>query len=630
MAHGYMGKILNVDLGVGSLEDEVLPDDVNRDFVGGYGVAARLLYERMEPGVDPMGPDNLLAFFGGPLTGSPSIEGNRWVVCCKSPLTGGWGDANCGGTFGPAMKGAGYDGIIFSGIADKPSYVFIDNGKASLLDASDLWGQDANQTEDILNERHGEKRRGGQVQIACIGQAGESLSLIACVMNDYGRAAGRSGVGAVMGSKRIKAIVVKGDAEFPMADPEGAMAMRKHYMKTGKDLAAEGEGAYQSMVDYGTIGITGESSYSGDSPVKNWGGIGTEDFPEGGTAFEQDLLIDTYQDRKYGCWRCTMACGGHMSVKEGQFAGTKHHKVEYETAASWGTMNLMSSFPHLLKINEMCNRYGFDTISAGVTTSFAIECYQNGLITKEDTGGLELNWNDGDVLLELLDLMAAREGFGDVLADGVKAAAERIGNGASQYAMHVGGQEVPMHDPKFEPGLATTYKMDATPARHTQGGELIAPPDVDPPEGYDKYVYSGKGEWHTFLVNSTHVVNAAGVCLFAYLSYPHSFVYDFLTTVTGEKWDEERMLEAGERIANIRHAFNLREGINPHEIDVPKRLIGDPPQKLGNVRDVTVDIDLQVKEFCETMKWDQSTAMPDKARLEELGGLEPVLETLYA
>ena len=630
MANGYMGKILNVDLNTGRVEEEVLPDQINRDYVGGYGVAARLLYERMEPGVDALGPKNLLAFFTGPLTGSPSIEGNRFVVCCKSPLTGGWGDANCGGTFGPALKGAGYDGVIFSGISRKPVYLLLEDGKASIHDASDLWGKDSNETEDLLKERHGEKKRGGQVQVASIGQAGEKLSLIACVMNDYGRAAGRSGVGAVMGSKRVKAIVAKGNAELPMADAKGAQATRKKYLPTGQELADAGKGAYLSFVDYGTIGITGESSFSGDSPVKNWGGIGPVDFKEGPIAFEKDMLINTYQDRKYGCWRCSMACGGHMSVKEGDLKGVKHHKVEYETAAAFGTMNLMSSFPHLIKLNEMCNRYGFDTISAGCTTSFAVECYQNGILTKADTGGLELKWGDPECLLQLLDLMAAREGIGDILADGVRVAAKKIGKGAEKYAMHVDGQEVPMHDPKFTPGLATTYKMDATPARHTQGGELVPPPDVDPPKGFNKYDYKSAGKWHAYLVNAVHVVNSAGVCLFAYVSYPHTFIPDFLTTVTGEKWDVDRMLQAGERIAHIRHAFNLREGINPHERHVPGRLIGDPPQKLGNVRNVTVDIDQMVKDFCKEMAWDEKTAVPSKARLEKLGGLEPVLETLYA
>ncbi len=629
MANGFMGKILNVDLDTGILSDEVIADDILRDYVGGYGLAARLLYERMPAGVDALGPENLLAFFTGPLTGSPSIEGNRFVVCCKSPLTGGWGDANCGGTFGPAMKRAGYDGVIFSGISEKSVYLLLDDGQPSLHDGADLWGKDANEAEEALQKEYGGDGRISKAQVAVIGPAGENLSLISSIMNDYGRAAGRSGVGAVMGSKRLKAIVARGEQELPMADKAAAAETRRRYLPTGKALAAEGKGAHDDFVDYGTIGITGESSYSGDSPIKNWGGRSNVDFKEGRDAFEKDMLIDTYQDRKYGCWRCTMACGGHMSVKEGQFAGTKHHKVEYETAAAFGTMNLMSSFPHLVKINEMCNRYGFDTISAGVTTAFAVECFENGILTTEDTGGLKLGWGEGDALVALLEMMAYRKGIGDILADGVKVAAEKIGNGAEEYAMHIGGEEVPMHDPKFEPGLAPTYKLDATPARHTQGGELVPPPDVDPPDGYDKYQYGSHADWHKYLVDAVHVVNAAGVCLFAWVSYPHMFIPDFMNAICGHTGSMEEMLKAGERIAQIRHAFNLREGINPVEIEIPGRIIGNPAQTDGNMRGVTVDIDTQTANFCDAMGWDKKSAVPSRERLESVGGLEPVLETIY-
>ena len=382
MARGYMGKILNVDLSTGELTDETLDEALCRDFLGGYGIGAKLLYDRMEPGVDALGPDNLLGFFTGPLTGSPSIEGNRFVVVCKSPLTDTWGDANCGGTFGPHLKFAGYDGILFSGAAENPVYLNIEDGKAELHDAADLWGKDSNETEDILKERHGKK-----AEVACIGQAGENLSLVSAVMNDKGRAAGRSGVGAVMGSKKLKAISASGNAEVPLHDSDKADALRKEYMKkTG--------GAHSLFVDYGTIGITGDSAMSGDSPVKNWGGVGPVDFSDGIKKFHQDTLI-AYQDKKYGCWRCTMACGGHMSVKEdGPFKGVAHHKVEYETAAAWGTMTLADDFPALIKINELCNLYGFDTIGAGCTAAFAVECYENGILTKEDTDGLELNWGN--------------------------------------------------------------------------------------------------------------------------------------------------------------------------------------------------------------------------------------------
>ena len=613
MARGYMGKILNVDLTTGQMHDEALDESLCRDFLGGYGIGAKLLYDRMKPGVDALGPDNLLGFFTGPLTGTPCIEGNRFVVVCKSPLTDTWGDANCGGTFGPQLKFAGYDGILFSGISEKPVYLVIEDGKAELRDASDLWGKDTNETEDILKERLGASkgRQGKSVEIASIGQAGETLSLLAAVINDKGRAAGRSGVGAVMGSKRLKAIAVSGSAAVPLADAEKAEALRKEYIKrTG--------GAHDLFAAYGTIGITGESAMSGDSPVKNWAGVGPVDFPSGSKKFHQDTVI-AYQDKKYGCWRCTMACGGHMSVKDpGPYQGTAHHKVEYETAAAWGTMTLMDDFPALIKLNELCNIYGFDTIGAGCTAAFAVECYENGILTKDDTDGLELTWGNDVALVALLEKMARREGIGDLLADGTRRAAAKIGKGSEAYAIHVQGSEVPMHDPKFQPGLATTYKMDATPARHTQGHEDMPPVLEGWPE-HDKYQWAGKAEIHKKCMEMVHVVNAGGTCLFAYLSYDWNFVPDFLSAVTGWDIDTDECYRIGERIAHIRHAFNLREGQNPLQFEVPKRLIGDPPQTEGNVRNVTVDIDTQVREYCQTMDWDAKTAVPSKARLLSLG-----------
>ena len=618
MARGYMGKLLDVDLSTGKVRVERLPQALCRQFLGGYGLGAKLLYDRMKPGTDALGPENLLGFFTGPLTGSPAIEGNRFVVVCKSPLTGTWGDANCGGTFGPALKFAGYDGILFRGIAERPVYLAIQDGKPELRDAGSLWGKDSNQTEDLVKEAMG-ARRGHAVEVASIGQAGERLSLIAAVMNDKGRAAGRSGVGAVMGSKRLKAIAVSGDAKVPLADEEAVQALRRRYMKRHG-------GAYDLFVKYGTIGITGDSSMSGDSPVKNWGGVGPVDFPSGRTKFAADTVI-AYQDKKYGCWRCTMACGGHMSVKEGPYRGVSHHKVEYETAAAWGTMTLTDDFPALIRINELCNLYGFDTIAAGCTAAFAVECFANGILTKDDTGGLDLRWSNAQALVDLLGLMARREGIGDVLADGVKRAAERIGRGAAAYAMHIQGAEVPMHDPKFQPGLATSYKLDATPARHTQGHEDMPPVLANWP-AHDKYRYTGKGELHKQCMEMVHVVNAAGLCLFAYLSYDWNFVPEFLTAVTGWPIDTGECYRIGERIADIRHAFNLREGLNPLRFEVPGRIIGNPPQTQGNVRGVSVDIDTQVREYCAAMEWDPVTAVPSKARLLALG-LEEVARDLH-
>jgi aldehyde:ferredoxin oxidoreductase len=492
-----------------------------------------------------------------------------------------------------------------------------------LRDAEFLWGKDTNETEDVLRGSLGActGRRGSPVEIASIGPAGEKQSLIAAIVNDKGRAAGRAGLGAVMGSKRLKAIAVTGRAPVPLFDPARVQALRKHY------LDRHG-GAYDLFTKYGTIGITASSILSGDAPVKNWGGVGPVDFPSGAVAFDPDTVI-ALQDRKYGCWQCTMACGGHMSIKApGPYQGVAHHKIEYETAGAWGTMTLTDDVPALVKINELCNRYGLDTIAAGCTAAFAIECYEAGLITTTDTDGLELTWGNAAALVALAEKMGRREGFGELLADGVQRAAARIGKGSEAYAMHVHGAEIPMHDPKYQPGLATAYTMDATPGRHTQGHEDM-PPLVEGWPAHDRYQWAGKGELHKQCMEMVHVVNAAGVCLFAYFAYDWRFVPDFLSAVTGWSIDTAECHLIGERIANIRHAFNLREGLNPIRFELPARVIGDPPQTEGNLRGITVDVDTQVRDYCHAMDWDPETARPSEARLRALG-LDEVARDLYA
>ena len=604
---GYMGKLLWVDLGSGGMVEEPLDPQLCRQYIGGYGLGVRLLYDKIPRGADPLGPENVLGILTGPLTGTPAIEGNRSVAVCKSPLTGGWGDANCGGTFGPHLKFAGFDGVFFTGQSATPVYLVVEDGLASLHAADDLWGLTTRETEQTLKERHGKG-----AQVASIGPAGERLARIACIINDEGRAWGRSGVGAVMGSKRLKAIVVKGSAAVPIADPGQAGALRRSYIQRKA-------GDYDLFHNYGTLGITGESSMSGDSPVKNWSGSGTVDFPTGRTKFKDDVVIG-WQDKRYGCWKCTIACGGLMSTRpeDAPYQGVKTHKVEYETAASFGSMLLDDYFPALIRENEICNDYGLDTISAGVTLAFAVECFSRGILTLEDTGGIDLAWRDHEGHVQMLEMIARREGLGDILADGTMRAAERIGKGAARFAMHIGGQEVPMHDPKLDPGLATTYKMDATPARHTQGGAYWFPVGVTLPDGYDKYAYGEHGALHKWASNWMHVLNAAGVCQFAQGSYPYQFIPEFLSAVTGETYTEESLSEIGERIANLRVAFCIREGDIPAHRAVPGRIVGDPPLTEGNVRGVTVDLDQDVRAYCAAMRWDPETGLPDPARLREL------------
>ncbi|MEE8353259.1 MAG: aldehyde ferredoxin oxidoreductase family protein, partial [Dehalococcoidales bacterium] len=567
MTGGYMGKVLLVDLSSGKLTDDTLDDKLRRDFIGGYGIGARLLFSRQAGGVDPLGAENTLGFLTGPLTGTPALSGSRYVVVGKSPLTGGWADANSGGYFGPHLKLAGYDGVFFTGVSERPVYLHIDSGKAQLKDAGHLWGKDSFETEDILRAELGK-----DIEVACIGQAGEKLSLISGVMNNKGRAAGRSGVGAIMGSKKLKAIVVSGKMTVPLADESRAKELRTKYLAELRPVA-------QMFKTVGTPAITGPAAHSGDSPVKNWGGVGIVDFTDV-TPINGDAVI-ARQEKKYACWRCPLGCGGHMKAGTGEYTyAAGGHKPEYETLCMFGSNCLNNNLESIIKANDICNRYGLDTISTGASIAFAIECFENGLIGVSDTDGIEMTWGNHRSIVAMTEKLARREGFGDVLADGVRVAAEKIGKGSGQYAIHVQGQELPAHDPKLGHHYSTIYRLDATPGRHTQGSEGMGPPDLLP--AFDGKSFSGRGAAHRIGSNFNHVMNSAGLCMFMYISLPTvEAITNFMSAVTGWDVTTEELVKTGERIGNIRHSFNLREGLNPIEFDVPARSLGKPPQTAG-------------------------------------------------
>jgi len=604
MANGYMGRLLFVDLTNGTLKEEPLDEKLCADFLGGYGIGARILYERMKPGADPLGPDNVLGFLTGPLSGTPALTSGRYVVVTKSPLTGTWGDANSGGDFGPYMKFAGFDGVFFTGISPKPVYLSLADGKGELLDAGDLWGKDTQDIDDILRERHGQR----DTRVACIGPSGEKLSLISCIMNDKGRAAGRSGVGAVMGSKKLKAIVAKNTTPVPMADEEAASQVRRDFIP---QMTEGGKG----LSDYGTAGSMAPSARSGDSPIKNWGGS-ILDFPEVDKISDDAVIAE--QERKYGCWRCTVSCGGHMKAAPGR--AKESHKPEYETLCMVGANCLNDDLESIIRVTDICNAYGLDTISVGSVLSFAIECYENEVISEQDTGGLQMRWGNADAIVAMAEKIATREGIGDVLADGVKRAAAKLGKGAEAFAVHAQGQEIPAHDPKFTPALASTYRMDATPGRHTQGGTgWIMGDSFMEDTRSDKFSTKGFGELQNRAVNMVHVINASGLCLFGYVAYPIPFLTAGLKAVTGKDYTLDELVALGERIATMRHMFNLREGLNPLEYDMNLRTIGKPPVKDGPVGGVVIDEDALIQDYLRAMDWDPVTTRPSDAKLAALG-----------
>ena len=619
---GTSGKILFVDLGSGAMRFEEPADEVYLKFIGGYGLGARYLYDMIPAGADPLGPENVLGFFTGMMTGTPGITTTRYIVVAKSPKTGGWGDANSGGTFGAMMKAAGLDGIVFSGVSAEPVSLVFRDGKPELVPAKDWWGCDTHEVDEQVKERYGANARA-----ACIGPPGERKNLLAAIMNEKYRAAGRSGLGAVMGSKRLKAVIIvgAGKVEVPIADPDGmreAMDRHRAFLKSRPRWTA--------MREYGTCGSMAGLAYKGDTPIKNWSGTAEADFPTVEKISDDNVIA--IEHRKYACWRCPMACGGLTEVAEGPYAA-KGHKPEYETLGAFGSMCLNDDLASINLCNDLCNRFGLDTIGTGGTVAFAIECFERGLIGPEQTAGLQLRWGNTEAIVELTRQIGEGSGFGAFLADGSRRAAEALGGDALEYAIQVGGEELPMHDPRCVPGAATSYKMDATPGRHTQISTWILELGGGPPDFDDQPLpaehYPGKGAVHAKINNYFHVAQSAGMCMFAALTLEMSSLTDSLTHVTGHEYTLDDVLETGARIAALRIAFNLRHGIRNVDIAVPDRVLGRPALEAGPTAGNTVELEAQVQDYLDAMGWDRVTGVPRRETLEGLG-LADVAADLYA
>jgi aldehyde:ferredoxin oxidoreductase len=605
MISGYMGNVPWIDLSTGKIELLTLDDQTTRDFIGGYGIGARLIYEKQKGGVDPLGSENIFGFYAGPLTGTRAIVGSRFTVMGKSPLTGTWGDANCGGSFGPKMKFAGVDGFFVVGKSDRPVYLLIEDGRCSIKDASQLWGRDTTETEDALKAVHG-----SNVGVACIGPAGEALSLIAAVMHDKARAAARCGVGTIMGSKKLKAVVVKGNAKVRVAHEEMLKEVNKRHRAGLKDFPAT-----KLLSRFGTTHETEECIISGDAPLKNWSGGYPEDFSNAKALSGESLT--RYEIKKYGCWGCPVACGGYSEVPDGPYA-VVGHRPEYETCISLGALCLNDNLESVIKANDICNRLGLDTISAGATIAFAIECYEKGLISVADTDGLELTWGNHSSIVELLERMGRREGFGDVLADGSRIASERIGKGSSEFAMHIQGQEVAMHDAKLIPGMAITYQYNDAPGRHTLGCEDWKRPGM-PTEELKWNEYSGRAKDHQRYAAYRYVTDCAGLCYFSMYFYKAPEMVDYIRAVTGWEYGMEETALDGERIMTMRHLFNIREGQNPRCWVSPGRTVGQPPLENGALKGVTLDLELMAKEYYDLLGWDFESSIPSRGVLKKLG-----------
>ena len=617
MAGGFMNKVLFVDLTSGSIKEESLPEKLYREFIGGQGLGVRVLYERMKPKADPLGPDNMLGFLAGLLIGTGARMSGRFQVVGKSPLTGGWGDASGGGRFAPELKATGYDAVFFTGISPKPVYLFLYDGKAELRDASDLWGKETYQTEEMLRKELGDRL----VRIASIGPAGEAKSLLACIMQEDA-AAGRSGLGAVMGAKRLKAVAVRGTKKVPIADSPRFNTLRKDTIK----FAKETEHPFAIMLkNWGTNSWMSPLMNAGEVTVKNWQFFGPEAFPNHGKLNADS--VTKYEPKKIACSDCPVGCHGAAKLDKGPYAIGAGYKPEYETLVMLGPNCFNDDIESLIKANDLCNRYGLDTIGVGSVIAFAMECYERGLITKEDTDGIELIWGNAATVVAMIEKIARREGFGAVLADGAKKAAERIGKGSEKYAIHVGGQDLPAHDPRTDGGYpyGWGYVIDPTPARHTVSFEMVSVASGVPyvpyrelefpkPDMFDYEtnapIYATLSDYHCLLVS-------AGLCGFAIWGIDTFPLVEFISSATGWNFTLAEGLKAGRRIQTLRQAFNIREGINTSEWRLPERV--EAVLTAGPTAGRKFDWKTVKEEGYAALGWDTKTGKPLESTLQELG-----------
>lgn len=618
--YGYIGKMLFVDLSSGKTHSEELSEELAESFIGGYGIGSRIIYERMKAGADPLGPGNIFALGTGPLTLSGTVSTCRFTAMGKSPLTNYWGDANSGGNFAIALKASGYDFVFFEGKADHPVYLLIKNGRAEIKDARHIWGKDTAETESmILAENPGTDYR-----IVAIGPAGERRVRLAAVINDKGRAAARSGLGAVMGSKNLKAVGCYGFYRPEIYDKERV-----------KDLVTAISGEMQAnpgpmmavLFHGGTASAMMPHFIDHDVPIKNWAGNNVEDFPREKWEKVGWECLQKYAAERYACVDCQIACGGRMEVKDGRYAVRGAHKPEYESLAAFGPNLLNENTESLIYANELCNLYGMDTIGVGGTVAMAIDCYENGIIGSKDTDGLELRWGNAESVIELIHKIARREGIGDVLAEGAKIAAEIFGKGADRLTIHVGGQLIPMHDPRRAAGWGATYVSEASPATHTRGGTQfpetgMANPDIYEPLGVpvqlDKYKSEGKGKYQAIMSGWQHLMNCSGVCIFAADGLNFRWI-ELMKGITGWDLDIENLKKTGQRIGTMLHLFNFREGFKLSDFTMPERARGNPPLTAGPTRGVTLEFEGLKRQYFEAMGFDLAAGKFRKERLEELG-----------
>lgn len=634
---GYMGKILRVNLTNGKITEEPLEESVARKFIGGRGLGAYILFNELKPDIDPLGPENKLVIATGVVTGIPFPGNSGLNVMAKSPLTGIWGEATSKGFFGPELKAAGYDAIIIKGKAEKPVYLWIHDGEVEIKDASRLRGKLTREVQKIIKAELKDDR----VQVCCIGIAGENLVRFANIMFGFNHFAGRTGMGAVMGSKNLKAIAVRGTGKVKYANEEKLVDLLMEKLISKEALS----GPYfpDGLFKYGSLADLGYWQETGRLPTKNF----RKSLFSGYDNLTAETLTDSpYIIRHNTCPYCTVGCNRITKANVPYQLDPEYALPEYESTAALSTLCMNDNLVATLKAIELCNKYGMDTMSAGVIIAFAMECYEKGLITKKDTDGLDLTWGNHESIVKLVEQMARREGIGNLLAEGSRKAAEKLGGGAEEFAMHVKGMEFPLHDARGMKGHGLGIATSNRGACHLQvetddmyEGQLAPDIGIDkktfPKEHRDR-LYAGPEKVKIVKIIGDLFATFDSLVICKWTTYPcggykTQTLADVVAVATGWNFTIDELMKTGERIINLCRAFNVREGITRKDDKLPKRFSEPLPE--GPYKGEAFSEDVFKRMLTQLYKlrgWDEKTGAPTRKKLEELelGYVADNLETL--
>ncbi len=616
----YHNKLLRVNLNRMEVREEELPENIMRKYLGGAGVGTRYLWDEVPAGADPLGVENNIYFMSGSITGVVAPSAGRFSVVAKSPLTGIWGHANSGGKWGVDLKKTGYDGIIIEGKAEKPVCLVVTDHKAEIKDADHLWGKNVNETTDLLKSELGKK-----FNVAAIGRAGENLVKYAAIMNDYGRTAGRCGLGAVMGSKKLKAIAVHGTQKIVAHDPEKFKKLSRKQYELLDDAMVK-----MSMQSFGTAVVLDLVNIRGGFPTRNWQ-KGVFDLSDNinGPAISDYLLV-----RETSCFACPIACGRKTKISRGKYSGEEGEGPEYETVGTFGGMCQVDDLESIAMAGYLCNDYGLDTISAGSTIAFAMECFERGIIDEKDTGGKVLKFGDQEAIVNLIPAIANRDGFGDLLAEGTMRLAERFGQGSEKFAMHVKGLELPAYDSRAVQLTGLTY------ATANRGGDHITayvqgPTFVDIPfliiedsEIKDPFVANPEEvKIARDLENALTTFDCVGACKFMGTCLSLADWVELVNYITGWNMDLDEYMLAGERVYNLARAYSIREGLTADQDTLPPRLLEEPLPD-GPAAGQVNCLPVLLNRYYELREWDKKSGKPSENKLVQLG-LEDIVPVLW-